>query len=346
MARGLGGLSVPKWSEALRDVMPAPLTAVAKQTVREYGRATSSSRLLPDYVIAGTKKGATTTLANWLVAHPGVLRMYPQFQRAKSPHYFETPRYAHGERWYRSHFPTRRQQDQQAHELGYRPLVGESSPFLMLHPRGAQRLARLVPNIKVILVLRDPTTRAFSHFRDQVARGFEGLVTFESALAAEEQRLSGLDTAPLDDPGFEHADFDDPGYQCFQLEHHGYRAAGRYAPQIQRWLRWFDRRQILVVRSEALHDSAEAVFHEITRFLDLPDHPVSLRSYNVRPPSHRLTPETESRLREYFAPHNAELAELLGTTPWWPGPHDPAFAESSVAVTTPSGGGCPSPLDA
>jgi len=82
-----------------------PSSPVAKHGVRRVGMVTAASRTLPDYLVAGTKKGGTTSLANWLVQHPGVMRMFPKAQRHKSAHYFDT-NFANGLPWYRSHFPT------------------------------------------------------------------------------------------------------------------------------------------------------------------------------------------------------------------------------------------------
>src|SRR5690349_25125734 len=72
-----------------------------------YGEWTAGSRVLPDFLIIGTKRGGTTSLWNYLLQHPLVPRLFPAWN-TKSAHYFDE-HYDRGEAWYRSHFPTVRQ---------------------------------------------------------------------------------------------------------------------------------------------------------------------------------------------------------------------------------------------
>ena len=115
---------------------------------RIVGRSPGRGRMLPDYLIIGVAKGGTTTLCAWLNEHPFISPA-----AHKEVHYFdyEFPR---GEDWYRSHFPL--ESDRHAFELEHgRPfLTGEASPTYISHAWAPERIARALPNARLIVVLR------------------------------------------------------------------------------------------------------------------------------------------------------------------------------------------------
>jgi hypothetical protein len=183
---------------------------------RVVARPTSSARPLPDYLIVGTQRGGTTTLHHWLAAHPGVLPA----RLTKGVHWFDTG-FARSEAWYRSHFPSRRVRDAAARRLGYEPVVGEGSPYYMFHPFAPTRIASVLPDPRLLVVLRDPVERAWSQYHHETARGFEDL-PFEAALEAEAGRLAG-----------EAETLVEPGATSASHQHHSYEARGRYAEQLE-----------------------------------------------------------------------------------------------------------------
>src|ERR1044072_5537779 len=69
-------------------------------------------------------------------------------------------------------------------------LVGEASPSYLFHPLGPQRVRELVPEARLVALVRDPVDRALSHYNHERALGREPL-SFEEALAAEDDRLRG-----------------------------------------------------------------------------------------------------------------------------------------------------------
>jgi len=302
----LGGMDLSKAHRRVRSLVPAAMVPSVKRCVRTVGTATSARRGWPDFLIVGAKKAGTTSLINWLVQHDGVMRMWPSPQRHKGAHYFDH-NYGRDDDWYRGHFATEAARARRERRLGYRPVTGEASPYYLFHPAVPRRVASTVPCVKVIVVLRDPVTRAHSHYWDRVSTGAEPLPTFEAALAAEPQRLHGVDG------------FDDPSFRHFSFEHHSYRAQGRYAAQIERWFDVLPREQILVVKFERLVQDAHEVFDEVLGFLALPaGGRVDLTPRNERGRSRAMDPATEASLRGYFAPHNERLVELLGKEFIWP----------------------------
>jgi len=247
-------------------------------------------RALPDALILGAMKAGTSSLHFYLTQHPQVI---PPLR--KEVHYFDL-NFSRGESWYRAHFG-------QAAEPG---LNLDSSPYYLFHPQAPSRAQALVPGAKLIVLLRDPVRRAYSHYWHERDKGRETL-SFEDALAAEAERL-GRATEQLARGQIEHSE---------PHQHFSYQARGRYAEQIESWLGCYPRQQMLLLRFEDLAQDPLPVLNRSLQFLGLPalDSP-QLEPRNTRryPP---LDPATAERLREYFAPHNRALEALLGESPGW-----------------------------
>ena len=103
---------------------------------------------LPDFVIAGPQKCATTWLYECLREHPEVL-----LPDTDAVHYFDM-QYSRGEEWYRSHFDS--------YDGG--AMVGEETPTYIRDEMAPKRIARTIPDAKIIFILRNPVDRAFSHY--------------------------------------------------------------------------------------------------------------------------------------------------------------------------------------
>ncbi len=305
MNQPIGGMRRSRLSNMLRQKLPGPVADSAKSAARLVGTATASRRPLPDFLVIGTKKGGTTSVANWLVQHPQVMPMFPRFQRHKSPHYFDI-NYHRGEAWYRSHFATEAARARQARKVG--PVhVGEASPYYMFHPAAADRMAETVPGVRLIAVLREPVSRAHSNYYDRVVAGTETLPTFEEALDAEEARLMGITDEWLATPG----------NYSFSHDHHTYLARGRYAEQLRPYFDRLGRESLLVLPLEALKREPDKTWRRIEDHVGLDHHGVTLEERNVRQGNPPIDPATKERLADYYAPYNRELADLLGEDYGW-----------------------------
>lgn len=302
----IGGLVRPAGVSQVRDSLPDSVATAAKGALALSGRVTARWRVLPDFLIIGTKKGGTTSMMSWLVAHPDVMRLYPSFQRRKSPHYFDL-HYDRGESWYRGSFPTVRARNAHARRRGRRPLVGEASPYYMFHPAAAERIRETVPDVRLIALLREPVSRAYSNYWDRVATGHEVLPSFEEAIAAEEERLQSAPAQSLQTPGAYSYDHD----------HHSYLARGRYAEHLQPYLDRFASDQLLIMPAESMFRTPQEAFDRVQRFLGLPLQPVTLQPRNQRVGYPPIDPATRDRLREYYRPHNERLSALLGEDFGW-----------------------------
>jgi Sulfotransferase domain len=299
---------------------------LARKGFRSWGAATSSRRARPDFLVIGAKRGGTTTLFRALQDHPDVLRLFPARGNTKSPHYFDDY-YNRGPAWYRGHFPLIRTTT----ATTPRKLTGEASPYYLFHPLSAGRIAADLPDVKCIVMLRDPIERAFSHHWDRVKNGVETL-SFEDAIAAEPERLAGERDRFLADPTYR-----GPAY-----EHFSYLARGRYAEQLAVWFDAIGRERILVLHSEDFYADPQAEFDRTLAFLGLAPHQreeFGRHHGNADRPT--VASETRRELEAYFAPYNTALAELLGTENWWPGKATAtatatADADADADATSPS----------
>jgi hypothetical protein len=283
-----------------------------KRAVRSFGVATAPLRPLPDYLIIGTKRGGTSALHRYLLEHPQSLPLFPQARylpmRAdiKGIHYFDTG-FGRGEAWYRSHFPSvaRRRVAEARH--GGPVVAGEASPYYLYHPLSPARARSVVPEARLVVLLRDPVERAHSHYREQRRRGFEDRPTFEEALEAEPVRTAGQEERLRSGEVA----------ASFTHEHQSYVGQSRYLRPLQRWLEAYPSEQLCVLRSEDLFADVQGAYARVLSFLDLAPHRLrSPRPVNATEGAPMAAP-TRQRLRELFDPEVAELEQVLGRPLGW-----------------------------
>jgi LPS sulfotransferase NodH len=284
--------------------LPAPVITAAREALIGWRMRNAARRPLPDFLILGAQRSGTTSLYNYLAAHPQVMPAVP----SKGVHYFDK----HADRslrWYRAHFPTEAERRQRERSAGPPAITGEGSPYYLFHPHGPHRAATAVPAARVIVMLRDPVERAYSHYQQEYARGFEDAGSFEAALDLEPARIDGERERMLADPGY-----DSRAYQ-----HHAYVKRGEYADQLVAWRERFPAERTLVICYERFFADPRAGYAEVLRFLGLPDptKPPEFRAYNARRAT-GMADETRARLRAHFAAPNRRLEELLGMSMGWP----------------------------
>lgn len=259
-----------------------------------FGQATSGLRILPNWIIVGAQRSSSSSLFKYLTAHPQV-----GAPCEKEVHYFDN-NYHRGIHWYLGHFPTRN---------GNR-ITGEASPYYMAHPWAPRRIAKDLPDVKILAVLRNPVDRAYSHFIHERALRREPYASFADALAHESERIAGEEEKMLADPSY------------YSYNHHNfsYVARGRYAEQIERLFDLFSRERVMVLSSERLSVEPAKVYAEILKFLGLPAYePRQFVRHNERNYA-PMDAQVHARLHDYFAPPNERLFNLLGTDFGWNAP--------------------------
>ena len=284
----------------LIPTLPAPARAVIRNAVWTYGRVTARVRGLPDFLIIGAQKAGTTALYAYLRWHPAVLG--PSWKEVS---YFD--RHHHrGDEWYRGQFPNGLRTRLMERRAGVRPAVGEASPSYIFHPLAPVRVAALLPEARLIALVRNPVDRAFSHYQHEVALGRERL-SFEQALAREDERTKGeLERMEREPSYFSHAWWD-----------FTYASRGLYAEQLERWLAAFPREQLLILATEDLAERPRDTYAQVLEFLGVPPHELTSYPRIFSRDYAAMEPATRERLAGTFAEPNRRLYELLGRDLGW-----------------------------
>jgi hypothetical protein len=253
-------------------------------------RLTAHHRLLPHFLVIGAQRAGTTSFYDALTQHPLILPAL-----VKEVNFFAL-HYGRGPSWYRAHFPLARAAQHP------RCITGESTPYYLFDPRAPDRVHSLLPDVRLLVLLRDPVDRAWSHYLRERRMGREGL-SFEEAIDREGERLAS-----------EGGDFDAPHHRF-----HSYLARGAYSDQLDRWLERFPREQLLVLRSECFYSDPKEVIARVQGFLDLPAHePERLRRLQEGGGA-RLDPRLRARLRDHFTKQEERLCARLGSGFRWSG---------------------------
>lgn len=260
----------------------------AQDAIRE---VTSALRVLPDFVIVGAMKSGTTSLFHYLASHPQVVP--PQY---KEIHFFDNA-YRKGVDWYRRHFPLRATM-----KLKSNSITGESSPYYMLHPRAPKRMYDVIPDAKLIFLLRDPVERAISHY-------------FFMRRFGEEER--GLMRAVKEDRGRIEKDGlslkKGDVYRSYKHQFFSYVQKGKYYEQIKRYEEKFGNEKIKLVKSKELFEKTEEVFGEVLRFLKLDDtESVEFEERNKGGNKKPISDETKEELKKEFEESNRKLKKEFG----------------------------------
>lgn len=184
---------------------------------------------LPSFICIGAPKCATTWLFECLAAHPEVF--VPDF---KEVNFFTVCRWGKdyetkGIDYYASLF------------AGAEPnqIVGDFSPNLMQDPFAPERVAALVPDVRLIVMIRDPISRTHSHYHYVRNRA---------------RRLKYSLRDVIDDPSRDHA---------------GYLSQGLYGEQLERWLEYFPMERFLVIETEKVREKPQQVFRRTCEFLEV-----------------------------------------------------------------------------
>jgi hypothetical protein len=283
-----------------RSHVPEPVKQVARRAYVQVGEATAGKRLMPSFILAGAQRCGTTSLFRALMAHPQAVR--PAF--LKGVNYFDL-NYHRGMRWYIGHFPLGWTSRRRAARYG-EPAAFEASGYYLYHPMALPRIARDLPAVKLVVMLRDPVERAYSAYKHEYARGFE-TESFERALEFEDDRLAGeIDRMRQD-----------PAYQSFSHRHHSYRRRGHYAEQLESVFDLFPRSQVHIIDSEAYFEQPAAEFRNLLLFLRLePFESPGFARDNARPSAPMMT-QTRRALEDYYAPHNHRLSKLIDRPVRW-----------------------------
>jgi len=250
----------------------------------------------PHFIILGAQKAGTTSLYHYLADHPQVIP-----PAHKEIHYFDLNS-EKGIDWYQMHFAPyfKANASQNENKTSKSSITGEASPYYLFHPRAPQRLASLLPNAKLLILLRNPVDRAYSHYQMAKRYGVENH-SFEKAIEAEPDRLSGVEEQMNRNPL--HYDF--------HHHQHSYLARGEYIKQIRTWQRFFDPAQMMIIRTEDMRTHTPDVLRNVFKFLELDSIEVDCSRHFAESDYPPMDPALRERLIDYFKPFNQDLNDYL-----------------------------------
>jgi len=201
---------------------------------------------LPDFLVIGAPKAGTTALHAALAGHPGLY-----MSAVKEPKFFLTdgppPQRGGGPgdvQTYREHIWRRADYEALFDAAPPGALRSESTPFYLYDQQAQRRIRALIPDVRMIAVLRDPVERAHSNWTHLWSAGLDPIGDFPAACAAEERRIAA-------------------GWADFWH----YTRLGRYGEQLERLYGMFPREQVLVLRYRDLVDSPALALDAICAFL-------------------------------------------------------------------------------
>ncbi len=236
----------------------------------------------PDFIVIGFMKCGTTSLYDYMTKHPNIL---PASQ--KEIMFFNDEKlFQLGTDWYLSNFPPRIERTEY--------LTGEASTMYIHQSTIAQRLQEKFPETKIIILLRDPVSRAISNYYFNLGHGVNQHKTLEEIFKKESRVLSDVNDLSTHLEGKS-----------------GIIATGLYSYFIKKWMDIFPKEQFLVLNAYDLNNSPQFVMNKVFDFLDLPNYNISdfpkMNSGSYDPINQTLI----DNLSDFYRPHNKLLEELL-----------------------------------
>ena len=235
----------------------------------------------PHFLILGQGKAGTSSLFEYLCAHPQVVAPL-----TKEIHFWSQD-HRYGMDWYRAFFPPF------PPDAGL--ITGEASPSYFFDAAAFRRIADHLPEARLIVLLRDPVERAYSAFRMYERLGLEHR-SFEEIVARELDRTPTCPLAPGEIPD-------------------GYLTESAALPHLRRWLAQVPRERLLILQNRDLAGDLPGVMARVCRHLGITSFvPTNPRRHNegTYPP---MPEALERQLRAWFAEHERALAEFLAGAP-------------------------------
>jgi len=274
--------------------------STARSSYRIYYNIFGFSHTFPDYIIIGSRKSGTTSLSKYIIEQPNVYT-----SSVKEIDFFNRYYYK-GINWYKTQFPLNSKKKWHTKILKKKFMTGEASSTYIYHPLAPKRIKEILPDVKLIAVLRNPIDRAYSQYQMEVIHGNENL-SFEEAIEKESERIEGeFEKMGTDETYFSHS------YQIFS-----YLAGGLYAEQLKRWYKYFPKNQILIVDNEELNEKTSYVYDKVLNFLELPCFKLKHFERYRKTEYSEMNVNTRKKLVEFFKPYNEKLNSLLNTNFGW-----------------------------
>ncbi|TNF01684.1 MAG: sulfotransferase [Gammaproteobacteria bacterium] len=233
-----------------------------------------------NFLVAGTQKGGTTALDSHLRKHQSIC-----MAQRKEVHFFDRDELFNNGVDYSSYHAFF--EPKNSHKL-----IGESTPIYMYWREAPKRICEYNPEMKILIVLRNPIERAYSHWNMERDRGKEHL-TFWDAITNEEVRCHSESSK-------QHRIF-------------SYVDRGFYAAQIKRIWQYFPRKQTLFIKHDDLKNSPNKTLKTISAFLEIESFPhIEPHEIHSRPYISSINSQEKLYLLEKFSEDIKVLEFMLG----------------------------------
>ena len=253
---------------------------------RKFKGINAKNHALPNFIIIGAMKSGTTSLYNYICDHPSVISAeYDEIG-------FFDSNYHLGLNWYRSLFPTKKQLKSLEQKEG-QGITGEDTPFYFWNEEAANRIKDILPNVKLIIILRNPINRAYSEYHDKIQSG-------RITKSFEEYIHSELEDLKKNSP---------PPSKC--NEDDSMLLRGIYSEQFEIWTKIFSRKQIIVLQSEQLLEKPQKVLNDICYFLGLTEFNLKNKFSEKKKEYEDMNPQTREILRDFYHSHNEKLFRMI-----------------------------------
>ena len=232
------------------------------------------------FLICGAQKSGTTALAAYLRQHPGVF-----LPKAKELHFFDDET----QDWPKPDLLSLHKHFKAANAD---QLWGEATPISLYWDPAPERIWRYNPTMRLIVILRNPIERAYSHWSMEHQRGNDHL-SFTLALEQEETRCRKA--LPLQHRVFSYVD------------------RGFYSAQLRRLWRFFGKEQVLVLKQEELRRNPQTCLERIWQHLRIDPGPaITLLERHNGNYVTAMTASCRKQLRQVFWQEIGQLEQMLG----------------------------------
>lgn len=225
----------------------------------------------PNFFIVGAAKAGTTSLYAYLREHPQVF-----MSRVKEPHFFSKVNPLPEQRHIVTSITSESKYLDLFRDANGLKAIGEASPSYLWTKEAPQRIRETIPKARIIILLRDPIDRAYSHYLMDVREGFQRLPFHEAITQDFKKKEKGWGVSHL------------------------YIDLGLYYHQVNRYFAVFPREQVLVLKFDNLTRDSRGLLLKVAQFLGIDTLPINHIS-------------VERAHNPYASPKNRFVQQVLGS---------------------------------